>query len=250
VKPATTAGGQIIGNRNSKTYHLPNCPDYSKVSERNRVSFKTEAEVQAAGVPEGAELSVKRSRYLYWRAYMGTDWLQLFDKSLSDKILAMNRQRLVRFLEENIDVLKEIDKRSIVSRTSIISTMNRHKVSLARAVGRLIVDMGLQDLKIGVAFDFCFGEEWVYLDYWGCYAHVFDEGDPKGSIQSDKYLPDKEDYGFLLLTPDHVDRIVKSLEEHADDLPVMKKAGIERVEYFRDFCRGHPGYWVAYKFDY
>jgi len=38
---------------------------------------------------------------------MGTDWLQLFDKRLSDKILAMNRQRLVRFIEENIDVLKE-----------------------------------------------------------------------------------------------------------------------------------------------
>jgi hypothetical protein len=94
---------------------------------------------------------------------MGTDWLQLFDKSLSDKMLAMNRQRLVRFLEENIDILKEIDRRSTGSRSSIIFTMNQHKVSLARAVGRLIMDSGLQDLKIGVAFDFCFGEEWVYL---------------------------------------------------------------------------------------
>jgi endonuclease YncB( thermonuclease family) len=48
--PATaTASGQIIGNRNSKIYHLPNCPDYSKVSERNRMPFKTEAEARAAG---------------------------------------------------------------------------------------------------------------------------------------------------------------------------------------------------------
>jgi hypothetical protein len=39
----------FIGNRNSKIYHLPDCPDYSKVSERNRVPFKTEAEAQAAG---------------------------------------------------------------------------------------------------------------------------------------------------------------------------------------------------------
>src|SRR5262245_21415337 len=45
----TTATGPIIGNRNSKIYHLPNCPDFSKVSERNRVPFKTEAEAQAAG---------------------------------------------------------------------------------------------------------------------------------------------------------------------------------------------------------
>jgi hypothetical protein len=41
---------------------------------------------------------------------MGTDWLQLFDKGLSDKILAMNRQRLARFFEENIDVLKEKER--------------------------------------------------------------------------------------------------------------------------------------------
>jgi endonuclease YncB( thermonuclease family) len=45
----TTAAGQIIGDRNSKIYHLPACPDYSKVSERNRVPFKTEAGAQAAG---------------------------------------------------------------------------------------------------------------------------------------------------------------------------------------------------------
>jgi hypothetical protein len=47
--PPTTAAGPIIGNRNSQIYHLRNCPDYSKVSERNRVPFKTEAEAQAAG---------------------------------------------------------------------------------------------------------------------------------------------------------------------------------------------------------
>jgi hypothetical protein len=43
------ADHRIIGNRTSKVYHLPNCPDYSKVSERNRVAFKSEAEAKAAG---------------------------------------------------------------------------------------------------------------------------------------------------------------------------------------------------------
>jgi len=47
--PTMTAAGPIIGNRNSKIYHLSNCPDYSKVSERNQIPFKTEAEAQAAG---------------------------------------------------------------------------------------------------------------------------------------------------------------------------------------------------------
>jgi Metal binding domain of Ada len=48
VKPPA-ATEPIIGNRNSKIYHLSNCPDYSKVSERNRVPFVTEADAQAAG---------------------------------------------------------------------------------------------------------------------------------------------------------------------------------------------------------
>jgi deoxyribonuclease I len=48
-RPLLTVGGSVIGNRNSKIYHLPNCPDYSKVSERNRMPFATEAEAQAAG---------------------------------------------------------------------------------------------------------------------------------------------------------------------------------------------------------
>lgn len=49
VKPMAAADGPIIGNRNSKIYHHSDCPDYNKVSERNRVQFKTEAEAQAAG---------------------------------------------------------------------------------------------------------------------------------------------------------------------------------------------------------
>ena len=49
VKPSTTAAGPIIGNRNSKIYHLPNRSDYNNVAERNCAPFKTEAEAQAAG---------------------------------------------------------------------------------------------------------------------------------------------------------------------------------------------------------
>ncbi len=46
---AAAASGRIIGNRNSKIYHFPNCPNYNSVSERNRVPFATEAEAQTAG---------------------------------------------------------------------------------------------------------------------------------------------------------------------------------------------------------
>jgi endonuclease YncB( thermonuclease family) len=40
---------RILGNRNSHIYHTPDCPDYNKVSERNRVYFATEQAAVEAG---------------------------------------------------------------------------------------------------------------------------------------------------------------------------------------------------------
>lgn len=42
-------GGQIIGNRHSKVYHLPGQETYGSVAERNRVYFDTEDEAVQAG---------------------------------------------------------------------------------------------------------------------------------------------------------------------------------------------------------
>jgi endonuclease YncB( thermonuclease family) len=47
--PATQPEGQVIGNKNSKKYHLPGCPGYTQTAEKNRVYFKTAAEAEAAG---------------------------------------------------------------------------------------------------------------------------------------------------------------------------------------------------------
>jgi hypothetical protein len=44
------AGAKTIkGNKASKVYHLPGCPDYDKISPANVVTFNTEAEARAAG---------------------------------------------------------------------------------------------------------------------------------------------------------------------------------------------------------
>jgi deoxyribonuclease-1 len=44
------ASGPVIGNRNSRVYHLPvGCPSYGQVSEKNRVGFATAADAEAAG---------------------------------------------------------------------------------------------------------------------------------------------------------------------------------------------------------
>jgi endonuclease YncB( thermonuclease family)/methylphosphotriester-DNA--protein-cysteine methyltransferase len=45
----TMTTGEIIGNKNSKIFHRPNCPGYNNVSEKNQVRFKSAEEAEAAG---------------------------------------------------------------------------------------------------------------------------------------------------------------------------------------------------------
>ena len=45
----TQATGPVIGNKNSKIYHVPGCPGYDKVSEKNQIKFQTVEEAEAAG---------------------------------------------------------------------------------------------------------------------------------------------------------------------------------------------------------
>lgn len=40
---------KIKGNKNSLIYHLPQCPNYGDISEKNIVWFKTEEDAKAAG---------------------------------------------------------------------------------------------------------------------------------------------------------------------------------------------------------
>jgi hypothetical protein len=56
VSPAGTVtathvggNGKVLGNKNSKVYHLPNCPGYTGMNPASRITFPTEAEAQQAG---------------------------------------------------------------------------------------------------------------------------------------------------------------------------------------------------------
>ena len=43
------AAGPIVGNRRSRIYHRPDCPDYGKISPSNRQPFASESDAIAAG---------------------------------------------------------------------------------------------------------------------------------------------------------------------------------------------------------
>lgn len=181
---------------------------------------------------------------------MGTDSVQLFNKTLGDQILAMEKSALIQCAEENLGKLKRRKRICGYIHSSIPFQLNQHGGSVAEAVERLISDKTpLSQLKIDLLHDLAFGEEEIYLDYWGCYAEVLNRGNLQGSFSSITYFGDEEGrYHFLL--PFQVDLMIRSLKKHPKDLPVMGKAGVERLEYFRDFCFSHPEYWVAYIFDF
>ena len=177
---------------------------------------------------------------------MGTDSIKLFNKRLSDQILAMDLQQLTEFLEENIGVLEKKD----FSFSTVLFVMKQTGSSVSDAVETLLSDEHtLTGLKTEAIDDFAFGDDVILLDYWGCYCEVFD-GHPEGSISSLDYLPGEQEETFLLLRPEHVGRMIKSLHEHIDDLSIMNTEKIAKVEEWRDYCAANPNYMVAYMFDF
>ena len=180
---------------------------------------------------------------------MGTDSVKLFNKTQADQIFGLAKLGLIQFVEIHLDELRHREKAVGFVHSQILFQLKEKGGSVAQAINQLMAEkISLRHLKEELVSDFAFGTEEILLDYWGCWAEVFHER-PAGSISSRKYLGDEEErYVFLL--PAHVSQMIQSLKKHADDLSVMKKADIERLEYFRDFCQGHPGYWVAYIFDF
>lgn len=49
IKPLPSVELPILGNRNSRIYHRPNCDSYSKISPKNRVAFENEEAAERAG---------------------------------------------------------------------------------------------------------------------------------------------------------------------------------------------------------
>src|SRR5215510_4533964 len=152
---------------------------------------------------------------------MGTDSVKLFNKALADQILGMDQEALVLFLESNIDVLKQ----KAFSLSPIVFDLEQNGGSVSDAFERLLHEQTITQVTADLAQNFGFADEEIYLDYWGCYAHLF-VGGPEGSISSLDYLPDQEEEVFLLLRPDHVAEMIKSLREHANDLRILSEESI------------------------
>ena len=61
VQTATNSQEAIIGNKNSKVYHLPGCAGYTRVSEKNQVKFNTAEQAEQAGYKIAGNCTAKDS---------------------------------------------------------------------------------------------------------------------------------------------------------------------------------------------
>ena len=60
--PDSTSNGVVIGNKNSKIYHLPGCSGYKSVAEKNQVRFPSAAEAEKAGFRLAGNCAVKNAQ--------------------------------------------------------------------------------------------------------------------------------------------------------------------------------------------
>jgi hypothetical protein len=170
---------------------------------------------------------------------MGTDWLQLFDKRLCDEIVCLNTTALPGFVERHLDRFGEF---SIFRAGSV-------DASAEDTIRRLLAEGETETtLRVALVDALCFSAKTVHLDYWGCYVEVFAGSDPRGSITDLTLFPEQQQ-DFLLLLPDHIDRILESLQVHRADLVVMTETDLNVIRQWRTECAADASKMVAYVFD-
>jgi hypothetical protein len=171
---------------------------------------------------------------------MGADWLQLFDKKLCDEVLGLNAETLPAFLAKHLPQFREFS----TFRYDFDGVPVHDRVKQLLEIGESVAD-----LRVKLVDELCFSEGRIAIDYWGCYVEVFASADPPGAIADYRLFPERQQQSFLLLLPNHVDRILESLDLHRAELAVMTGAEINLLRQWRNVCSADPSQMVAYVFD-
>jgi hypothetical protein len=172
---------------------------------------------------------------------VGTDWVSLFNKRLCSEVLSLTVTSMPAFVEAH---LGKLDERSNFRCRFDEDVGASNRIQQLQAEG-----LSEEDLKADLAEYLCVSNEHILLDYWACYAEVF-VTDPPGSIPDYKLFPNLQEQRFLLLLPEHLDRMLSSLNEHKGQLTVMSEENIAKLRGWRDLSAQDPDHAIAYFFDY
>jgi hypothetical protein len=178
---------------------------------------------------------------------MGTDRVQLFDKGIADRVLAMEREALEAFVSENLNALRA----KALYASHLFYLMDTEGLSVRDSIERLLSDgppfkpsaQAFTQFRTDVALDAALGNEEIAVDYWGCYAEVLLSA--KGMLSCIDYLGMEEEI-LVLLGPEHVDLMLASLDAHVSELRIMRTEHVARLRRWRDDCAANPNHRVAY----
>jgi len=92
------------------------------------------------------------------------------------------------------------------------------------------------------------GDEEIFLDYWGRYEQVFDKR-PAGSVSSQDLLQPESEGTFLLLRSEHVGEIIEALRSHATELRITTAEQLDTLERWKDLSLANHRHMVAYIFN-
>lgn len=136
---------------------------------------------------------------------MAADWVSLFDKRLCDGIISLAPANLSAFVEAHLASLHDLSEFKCGFAQDIPANVRLRQL---REQGR-----SDGELKADLVEHLCVSSDRLTVDYWGCYAEVFSSNDPAGSIPDYAVFPHIKQQGYLLLRPEHVDRMLASLED-------------------------------------
>ena len=175
---------------------------------------------------------------------MGTDTLKLFDRQVAESILAMDRNALAQYLDSRAEELRKCPAFTLPGHLLEFVRSENPSLYLNELLGG---GLSLDELKADIVYHIAFGDEEIFLDYWGCFAEVLG-GDPDQPLDGTEYLPALEEPGFCLLSVRHVDQILASLQVHRHELQV--DTDLDLLAAWRERVAGEPAVCVAYVFDF
>lgn len=172
---------------------------------------------------------------------MGADWVCLFDKRLCDEIISLAPANIPAFVESHLSALHDLSEFKLGFRQEVPATT---RFTQLRQEGR-----SDEELKADLVDHLCVSSDRLTVDYWGCYVEVFPSGDLPGSIPDYRLFPHIKQQNYLLLLPEHVDRMLASLEEHRNEVRVMQEPQLAQLRQWRMKSVEDPGWMVAYFYD-
>ena len=175
---------------------------------------------------------------------MGADYLKRFDCALAARIRGMNAAELAELLTERFPAWRTSGARPS---SDLLSLAARSARPIAEILQELLAEgCTMTELRNDVVYDLCLEGEDVRLDDW--WTEAF-EDEPEDALSSLDVLPGTDEELFLLLRPQHLDAVLRSVGERGHDLAARSPAQVDALARLRDACASRADLLVAYCFD-